>query len=57
MNKIDNVDKDFGALTLTSETEVLLENLPAKGTVHFQVTAFNAVGESAKSTEASVTLS
>jgi hypothetical protein len=46
MNKIHNVDKDFVVLTLTSETEVLLENLPAKGTVHFQVTAFNAVGES-----------
>jgi hypothetical protein len=57
MNKIDNVDKDFVALTLTCETEVLLENLPAKGTVHFQVPAFNAAGESAKSTEASVTLS
>ncbi len=57
MNKIDNFDKGFVALNLTSETEVLLENLPAKGTIHFQVIAFNAAGESAKSTEARVTLS
>ncbi len=42
MNKIDNVDKDFVADTLTSEIEVLHETLPAKGTVHFQSTAFDA---------------
>lgn len=55
--KVDGVDADFVALYLTSETQVLLENLPAKAVVHFEVTAHNAAGESAKSTEASVTLS
>jgi hypothetical protein len=42
---------------LTSETQVLLENLPAKALLHFQVTAHNAAGESAKSTVVSMTLS
>ena len=54
--KVDGVDKDFVALDLTSETQVLLENLPAKATVHFQVTAYNAAGESAASAEAVLTL-
>ncbi len=54
--KVDGVDADFVALDLTSETQVLLENLPAKATVHFKVTAYNAAGESAPSAEAVVTL-
>jgi hypothetical protein len=36
---------------------VLLENLPAKATVHFQVTAHNAGGDSAASEVVEVTLS
>jgi hypothetical protein len=55
--KVDGVDADFVALPLTSETQVLLENVPAKSVVHFQVTAHNAAGESARSAAASVTLS
>ncbi len=47
----------FVALDLTSETQALLENLPAKAVVHFQVTAHNAASESAKSAVASVILS
>ncbi len=47
--KVEGVDADFVALDLTSETQVLLENLPAKATVSIQVTAYNAAGESAKS--------
>jgi len=54
--KVEGVDKDFVALDLTSETQVLLENLPVKATVHFQVTAYNAAGESAVSTVVSVNL-
>ena len=54
--KVDGVDKDFVALDLTSETQVLLENLPAKATVHIQVTAYNAAGESSASAEVSLTL-
>jgi hypothetical protein len=55
--KVEGVDAAFVALDLTSETQVLLENVPAKAVVHFQVTAHNAAGESAKSAVASVTLS
>jgi len=44
-------------LDLTREEEVLFENLPAKATVNFQVTAYNAAGESAKSAEVSMTQS
>ena len=47
--KVDGVDKDFAALDLTSETQILLENLPAKAAVHIQVTPYNAAGESGKS--------
>jgi hypothetical protein len=47
---------DFVALDLTSETQALLENLPAKAVVHFEVTAHNDAGESARSAVASVTL-
>jgi hypothetical protein len=54
--KVDGVDTDFVELDLTSELQVLLENLPAKSTVHIQVTAYNAAGESARSAVASVTL-
>lgn len=56
LKKVDGVDADFIALDLTSETQVLLENLPAKATVHIQVTAYNAAGESAASAEARLTL-
>src|SRR5260221_3705217 len=52
--KVDGVDADFDALDLTSETQVLLESLPAKATVHFKVTAYNAAGESAPSAAATV---
>lgn len=55
--KLEGVDTDFVALDMTSETRVILENLPAKAVVHFQVTAQNAAGESARSAEAAVTLS
>jgi hypothetical protein len=55
--KVDGVDAAFVALELTTETQILLENLPAKATVHFKVTAYNAAGESAPSAEAAVTLS
>jgi hypothetical protein len=55
--KVEGVDSDFVALDLTSETQVLLENLPPKAVVHLQVTAYNAAGESAKSAEISITLS
>jgi hypothetical protein len=54
--KVDGVDADFVALPLTSETQVLLEDLPAKAVVHFQVTAHNAAGESQRSAVVSVTL-
>ena len=54
--KVDGVDADFVALDLTSETQVLLENLPAKATVHFKVTAYNAAGESAPSAVADLFL-
>ncbi len=54
--KVEGVDSDFAPLDLTTETQVLLENLPAKATVHFQVTAYNAAGESARSAAVSVTL-
>ena len=54
--KVDGVDKDFVALDLTSETQVLIENLPAKATIHIQVTAYNAAGESAASAEVVVVL-
>jgi hypothetical protein len=43
-------------LDVTTETQGWLESPPAEATAHFQVTAYNAAGESAKSTEASVTL-
>jgi len=55
--KVEGADDDFVALDLTSETQVLLENLPAKATVHFQVTAHNAGGDSAASEVVEVTLS
>ena len=54
--KVEGVDADFVALDLTSETQVMLENLPAKATVYFQVTAHNAAGESARSAVVKVTL-
>jgi len=53
---VEGVDADFVALDLTSETQVMLENLPAKATVYFQVTAHNAAGESARSAVVKVTL-
>jgi hypothetical protein len=55
--KVDGVDADFVALPLTSEMQVLLENVPAKAVVYFQVTAHNDAGESARSAVVSVTLS
>lgn len=54
--KVEGTDNDFVALDLTSETAALLENLPAKATIHFQVTAYNAAGGSARSEVVSVTL-
>jgi hypothetical protein len=54
--KVEGVDADYVALELTSETQVLLENVPAKAVVHLQVTAHNAAGESAKSAVATITL-
>ncbi len=54
--KVEGVDADFVALDLTSETQVPIENLPAKATVHFQVTAYNAAGESARSAVVKVAL-
>jgi hypothetical protein len=54
--KLDGVDGDFIALELTHDTQVLLQNLPPHGTVHFQLTAYNAAGESNKSTISTLTL-
>lgn len=39
-----------------AETQVLLENLPAKAVVPFQITAHNGAGESARSAAANVSL-
>jgi len=44
------------ALDLTSETQLLLENLLANTTIRFQATAYNTDGESVKSAEAMVML-
>lgn len=54
--KVEGVDADFVALDLTSETQVLLENVPPHATVHFCVTAYNSAGESARSAEVTLTL-
>ena len=45
----------MNSLNPTSGTQVVLENRPVKATVDFQVTAYNAAGDSAKSAVASVT--
>ena len=37
--QVEVVDANFVALDLTNETQVLLESLPAKAIVHFEVTA------------------
>jgi hypothetical protein len=55
--KVDGADANYVQLDLTSETQLLLENLPAHATIHFQLSAHNAAGDSAKSTAVSITLS
>ncbi len=54
--QVIGVDASPVALPLTSELDVLLENLPAKATVKFYVTSQNAAGESVASEVVTVVL-
>jgi hypothetical protein len=54
--KVDGVEANFVELDLTSEKQVLIENLPTKATIHFQLSAYNAAGDSTQSEVVSVTL-
>lgn len=53
---VEGVDKEFVALPLTGKTTVLLERIPAKATVHFQVATCSAGGESVRSEVVSLIL-
>lgn len=53
---MEGVDEEFIALPLTRKTSVLLGALPANATIHFQVAAWNAAGESGRSDVVSLTL-
>ncbi len=56
LKKVDGVDADFLPLALTAETQALLDELPARATVHVQVAAHNAAGDSAPGPVATLTL-
>jgi hypothetical protein len=55
--KVDGIDADFVALDLTSETQILLENLPAKSTLRVKLIASTDAGDSPDGDVAEITLS